>query len=214
MKRCFLMLIIVLGNNQSVLAKDFGKQGTSFEVKEEGFIAMIKRKLSGLNMEEQERKMQELAKRKVEEPTAVAGITRAKKQTSHSFDPSYVLDQDIYLPSGKLLYAAGTKVNPLDHMSWEGKLVFIDSRDRQQVEWVRESYLQEPKSKKESEEKSAKIILVAGRPLELERELEKEIYFDQFGELTSKFNIAHVPATVEQEEKYLRITEVYIGEEK
>jgi conjugal transfer pilus assembly protein TraW len=212
MNKYFLVLIVILGN-QAVFAKDFGKQGASFEIKEEGFVAMIKRKLANVNMEEQEKKMQELAKKRVEEPTAVDGITRTKKQINHSFDPSYILDQDVYLPSGKLLYAAGTTINPLDHMSWEGKLVFIDSRDRQQIEWVKKSYFKELKSD-ESEENLAKIILVAGRPLDLEQELEKEIYFDQFGELTSKFNIAHVPATVEQDGKYLKVTEVYIGEKK
>ena len=60
----------------------------------------------------------------------------------------------------------------------------------------------------------AKIVLVAGKPLELEKETGKNIYFDQFGELTSKFNISHVPAVVEQEDKHLKVTEVYIGESK
>lgn len=205
MKKSIFVLIVIL--NQIAFAKDFGKQGTSFEVKEEGLVAMIKRKLASLNIEEHEQKMQELARKKVEEPKEVDGITRTKKQVSHSFDPSYVLNEDVYLPGGKLLYAAGTTVNPLDHMSWGDKLVFIDSRDKEQVEWVKERYM-------EQEETAAKIILVAGRPLELEEELEQDIYFDQFGELTAKFNIAHVPALVEQDGKCLKVTEVYIGEKK
>ena len=205
------ILVYLVFAIKNVYARDFGKQGTSFEIKEEGFIAMIKRKLAGLNLEEQEQKMEALVKQKVEEPTPITGITRTKKQTSHSFDPSYVLDQDVYLPDGKLLYARGRKVNPLDHMSWNGKLVFIDSRDRQQVEWVKDSYFKELGGD-EAEETAIKIILVAGRPLELEREIARSIYFDQFGELTSKFNIAHVPALVEQAGKYLKVTEVYMGE--
>ena len=55
-----------------------------------------------------------------------------------------------------------------------------------------------------------KIILTGGRPLELERELANPIYFDQFGELTGRFNIAHVPAIVEQDGKYLKVTELNI----
>jgi conjugal transfer pilus assembly protein TraW len=58
----------------------------------------------------------------------------------------------------------------------------------------------------------AKVVLVGGKPLELEKELETPIYFDQFGELTSKFKIAFVPAIVEQDGKYLKVTETYVGE--
>ena len=116
----------------------------------------------------------------------------------------------MYLPGGKLLYAAGTKVNPLDHMEWEGKLVFIDAKDKEQIAWVKKNHI----DMSEIDVDDAKIVLVAGKPLELEKETGKNIYFDQFGELTSKFNISHVPAVVEQEDKHLKVTEVYIGESK
>jgi conjugal transfer pilus assembly protein TraW len=221
-----------------VFAKDFGKQGTTFEIKEEGFVSMMQRRLSSINLAEHEKMMEDIASKKVEEPTAVEGITRAEKTISHSFDPSYVLDADVFLPCGKLLYAAGTTVNPLDHMAWSGRIVFIDARDKAQVVWVKENYLKSKLASNESvsnEEESSqklasqhekdsekivkikdgddtKIILVGGRPLELEKETNSLIYFDQFGELTKKFNIAHVPATVEQDGKYLKVIEVNIEE--
>jgi conjugal transfer pilus assembly protein TraW len=220
----FLILTVFFSLSSTVLAKDFGKQGTTFEIKEEGFVAMMQRKLKGVNLAEHEQKMKDLARKRVEEPTAILGITRATKTISHSFDPSYVLDQDVFLPCGKLLYAIGTTVNPLDHMEWNGRIVFIDGRDSSQIAWVKDNYL---KSKSVNDENlsnqnkdntantfassDTKIILTGGKPLELESEVGHPVYFDQFGELTSRFNIAHVPAIVEQDGKYLKVTEINIG---
>jgi conjugal transfer pilus assembly protein TraW len=221
----FALMIIIQLLHKSVLAKDFGKQGATFEIKEEGFITMMQRKLKNVNLTEHEQKMQALARQRVEEPTALKNITRATKTVSHSFDPSYVLDQDVFLPCGKLLYPIGTRVNPLDHMDWSGRIIFIDGRDSSQIAWVKDNYLKsnsvnDENLNNQNEENAAltlassdiKIILTGGRPLELERETGIPIYFDQFGELTTKFNIIHVPAIVEQDGEYLKVTEINIGE--
>lgn len=195
------MLAVFFGLNNTVLATDFGKQGNNFPVKEEGFIAMIQRKLKSLDINAHQEQMRTHAKKAVEEPQRVAGIARATKTTSHSYDPSYTITQDVVLPCGKLLYVVGETINPLGSMSWDGKLLFIDGRDKEQVQWVQEQTADRNK-----------IVLVAGRPLELEEELQQPVYFDQAGELTTKFNIVHVPTIVEQEGKYLKITEINIKE--
>jgi len=59
-----------------------------------------------------------------------------------------------------------------------------------------------------------KIILVGGKPLQLAKEIKHQVYFDQFGELSNRFSIAHVPAIVEQEGKQLKITQINIKDEK
>jgi len=234
MRNKSLLLIIFWSLSNTALAKDFGKQGATFEIKEEGFVSMMQRKLQDVNLTEHEKKMKDLARKRVEEPTAISGITRATKTISHSFDPSYILDEDVFLPYGKLLYASGTRVNPLDHMEWNGKIVFVDGRDRSQIAWVKDNYLKLNKVFDKNEEElpqnlssqnkdnvghtttslDTKIILMGGRPLEVEIEVGSPIYFDQFGELTSRFNIVHVPAIVEQEGKYLKVTEVNIDGNK
>ncbi|WPY01928.1 Conjugal transfer pilus assembly protein Tra (plasmid) [Candidatus Trichorickettsia mobilis] len=231
MRNKSLLLIVVFSLSNPVFGKDFGKQGATFEIKEEGFVSMMQRKLKGVNLAEHEQKMKDLARKRVEEPTPVFGITRATRTVSHSFDPSYVLDEDVFLPCGKLLYPAGTRVNPLDHMEWGGKIVFIDGRDSSQIAWLKDNYMKSNEAFNKNKEElpqnlgdqnkdnaahtfapsDNKIILTGGRPLELEREVENPIYFDQFGELTNKFNIAHVPAIVEPEGKYLKVTEINIG---
>lgn len=207
-----IVLMALLSLNAQAI--DFGKQGNSFSIKEEGFITMIKRKLKGVDLAEHEEKMRALVKKRVEEPEAIFGISRAEKTVSHSFDPSYMLDQDIVLPCGKLLYAAGEMVNPLDHMSWDGKLLFIDARDKEQVDWLLKSYFRDEQKNEEQEVSHNKIVLVAGKPFELEEDVQQPVYFDQTGELTKKFNIAHVPAIVEQDGKFLKVTEVDIAKVK
>ncbi|MDR0774377.1 MAG: hypothetical protein LBE72_03600 [Rickettsia sp.] len=83
-------------------------------------------------------------------------------------------------------------------------MIFIDSRDKEQVEWFKQ---QQSSSVIKAEDK---LILVAGRPLDLQKELDREVYFDQAGVLTTKFKIKQVPAIIQQEGKVLRIKEVKI----
>jgi len=199
-----LLILAMLSMVQTANAVDFGKVGTSFEVKEEGFIAMIKRKLSQVDIEEHQRQMIETARKKAVEPVKVKGIRKTVKEQSFTFDLTYTLKEDIYLPGGKLLYKAGTMVNPLEHMSLDKKLIFIDGTDKEQVQWFKDKKADGSFAEKD------KLLLIAGKPIDLGNELDREVYFDQAGVLTSKFKIEQVPAIVEQEGKILRIKEVQI----
>ena len=209
---------------QVASARDFGKYGVTSEIKEEGFLAMITRKLKSVDMTSVQKNMQQLAEGRVNEPTPVRGITKTKIARSFTFDPTYTLQEDIHLPCGKLLHKAGTKVNPLDHMELARKMIFIDARDEAQAKWLknqielrRKEFAAKEKDRDQKvegkdEKEELVIILVAGRPFELQESLDKVVYFDQNGELTSRVGIKQVPAIVTQENKLLRIEEVYIGE--
>lgn len=131
-------MILVILLPQITIAKDFGIYGTIFEVKEEGFLAMIKRKLKLVDIEQEKSKMLEIAKTRIEQPVAVTNIKRTQKAQYFTYDPSYIIKEDIILPNGKLLYKLGTKINPLDHINLDKKLIFIDSRDKEQVEWFKQ----------------------------------------------------------------------------
>ena len=210
------LMIFVLAAFNTSYAKDFGTAGMSFAVEEEGFVAMIKRRLSSINIAEQQQRMQDIVRNRVNNPIPVSRISRASRTISHSFDPSYVLPEDIILPCGKLLYRAGMIINPLDYISMQAKLVFIDGQDQDQLEWLKSKFIETMHAKKTNVDESRediKIILVAGRPLELADQLKQNVYFDQFAELTRKFNIQNVPAIAEQEGKVIKITEINIGNE-
>ena len=185
-------------------AKDLGKMGSSFNIDEEPFLKMIERKLKSLDIEEHQKVIKEKAEKSVREPKIVKAIKRAKLDREWQYDPSFTTKKDIILPCGKLLHKAGTTINPLDNMEFDRVLYFIQGDDKDQVRWVSQSL---QRYKKEEMER-IKVILVSGKPLELEQHLSHKIYFDQFGELTKKFGIKNVPASVKQDGKYLEIKEI------
>jgi len=204
-------LIVLKANGAE--AKVFGKYGYSFEIKEEGFLEMIYRKLKTVDIEKEQQKMVDITKKRVEEPKPVDRIKEATKSTEYRFDPTYELDEDIKHPDGTIIYPAGTKVNPLDKMEFDRKLYFIDARRASQVKWLK-AELEQHHSKdieRAANKIEAKVILVGGRPQELSMELGREVYFDQSGELTGRFKIECVPATLEQDGKFLKIREININ---
>ena len=203
MKQLITIALVIL-IPQIAFSKDFGVHGSIFEIKEEGFLSLIQRKLKLIDIEKEQKKMLEIVKIRIEEPTRVANIKRTQKAQTYSYDPSYITEEDIILPDGRVLYPAGTKVNPLDHMNLDKKLIFIDGKDSLQIEWFKN---QESSLKISKEDK---LILIAGRPLDLQKELGREVYFDQAGVLTTKFKIEQVPAIIEQKGNILWIREIEI----
>lgn len=178
-------------------AKDFGVQGHTFEIIEQDFLEVINARLNAVDWNKFNQKIQSQTKDYVEAPTPVRNITKAKKSKEYLYDPAYVLDQNIYDHTSKLIHPAGTKVNPLEFTSLKEALLFIDADDEIQVKFALKQY-------KQKQEK-LKIILVKGSPIKFQRKEKIWIYFDQGGVLTSKLGIAQVPALVTQEGLKLKI---------
>lgn len=211
-----ILIIINILTPIAVSAKDLGVVGQTFNVVEEPFIEMLKKRLDKLDLEKEKQKIQAAAKERVENPQAVSGINPARKDRVFYFDPSYILDKDAVLPCGKVLHKAGTKVNPLEHMDLDRRLFFIDSRRENQIAWLKER-LNSPLAKQEQKEQvEDRVILVAGSVFKLQELLGEEhadkVYFDQAGELTTKFGIKASPAVVEQEGFRLKIEEVVLND--
>ncbi|EER20764.1 MULTISPECIES: conjugal transfer protein TraW [spotted fever group] len=213
MKLILGLVILVLSS--SVLGIDFGKRGATYKVAEEGFVSMIKNRLSTLDLQQHQEEMRRIAKQQILEPAPVLGIRATSESREFWYDPSFTLTEDIKLPDGKILHKAGTKVNPLDHMVFDRELIFIDGRSQKQVEWLKARLedTQANSKKKTNEEVNnfeMRIILVGGKILELQEDIGRTLYFDQGGELTNKFGIEQVPAIVVQDGKKLKISEIKI----
>lgn len=206
-------------------AMDMGKHGATYEVAEEGFVSMIKSRLSSLDLQQHQEEMLRTAKRQVLEPAPVVGIRATSEPREFWYDPSFILMEDIKLPDGKILHKAGTKVNPLDHMVFDRELIFIDGRSQEQVAWLKQRLEKVEQTRtaenntqmivtQERQEKynnlEMRIILVGGKILELQEDIGRTLYFDQAGELTNKFGIEQVPAIVVQDGKRLKISEIKI----
>lgn len=199
-----LTLLVV----KPAIAANLGKRGQSFSVIEEGIITMLKSRLAKVDIHEHQRHIKERAKKQVLEPKTTSSLPRAARRRQYSFDPSITLQEDAKLPCGRIIVPAGTKVNPLEKMEFDRRLWFIDGRDAAQVTWLAEK-LQEASSGKLQE----RIILTAGRPLDIQERLRATAYFDQGGVLATKFGLKALPAVVEADGLVLKITEEDITEE-
>ena len=202
--------VFILSN--SVSAKDFGNRGANYPVAEESILLMFQKKLGALDLKKEEERMRKAAEERVKNPAPVSGIVPAKETREFWHDPTYILTEDAVLPCGRVLYRAGTAVNPLDYMDLDRRLFFVDGREKKQVEWLKSRLL--PDSNSGENKIEDRIILVGGSPAELQDKLGFEVYFDQAGELTTRFGIKGSPALAEQDGKSLKIVEVALDEEE
>ena len=209
MRKTLLVLLFLLFSTtayQKSIARDYGQQGTVYPIVEQDFLKEIMAKLGVMEKNGKLAKFQNGVKKQmvdsVNKPKPVAGITTTKFAKSWLFDPSVFLNHDLADQNGRVFYKAGSKVNPLDHLSLTRTIIFIDGDDEMQVRWA----IKQDKLKKNK----TKIILVKGAIIDLMKQTKTRLYFDQNGTLTKKFSIEHTPAKIEQEGKKLRISEVLL----
>lgn len=206
-----LLILIFMLIPDFAIAKDLGVRSQSFKIEEQSLQEMILERLAGVDLEEAKEKMQNIARNQIENPSAVLGIGRAAEDSWWYHDPTYVLDKDVILPCGKLIYSAGTRVNPLDQMNLQRRILFIDARDDDQIMWLKENARLGDEETEDSNVIKDVVVLVGGSPIELTKQLGVQVYFDQHGGyLTDKWHIKSVPAIVEQEGARLKISEVRI----
>ena len=196
MKRILLFLLFLGG----VEAKDFGVMGECFPVEEKSILEVIRSRVESLS-EVDIALLQESLKEKYENhlnhPPEVEGLSKANQYEVHYFDPTVRVHQDIKDHNDTVIIPKGTKYNPLTASKLNQELLFFDGTDKSQIEWA--------KSQKGA------WILVKGKPLELEKNEETPVFFDQRGSLTKKFKITKIPTKVSQEGKYLKIEAFPIG---
>ena len=181
-------------------AKDLGVRGETWAIAEPDLLAELEARLHELErsgaLAAIGDEARARARTRMEAPAPVAGITPATQRRTRLFDPSVVLDSDVRLPDGRVLAAAGTRINPLEHVSLGSDLLFIDGRRDVEVSWAIGHVA------------PAKIVLLAGRPLDLSRRHGRPFFFDQGGRLAERFGLAATPVVAEQDGLHLRITEV------
>lgn len=197
-----ILLIYSIAVSRYSHAKDFGVVGHSYEIIEQDIIEYIKAKLVNQDLEALNQEMQEKVKARISRPEPVVGITDAREnREEYTFDPTFVLREDIRDHKGQLIHVKGTEINPLSRLPLGKVLIFINGENEKQVEYAFAEY--------KAQNDKAKIILTSGSPTKLQK-AHKDIwiYFDQFGALTKKLGIKAVPAVVKQEGIKLKINEV------
>ena len=185
-------------------AKDLGVRGATWPVAEPDLLAQIEARLVQMErsgaLARLEEEARERARQRIEAPEPVPGIGPAQEERSRLWDPAITVVRDIRTSDGTLIAAAGTRVNPLERIVLARDLLFVDGRREAEIAWALKH------------DRPAKIVLLAGRPLELMRRHARPFFFDQGGRLAARFGLRFSPSLVEQAGTRLRVTEVPVAD--
>lgn len=204
MRGLFVLLLVLPGWSP---AHDLGAFGKTYPITEPDFLAEIQaiaqQKMASGEWKRLEVEARERGKRYFERPPTVTGLHPATKSRVRRFDPGITLTEDIRDADGRLLFAAGTSVNPADIAPFPGALLYLNGDDKRQVT------LAEKLVKQKGD--ALKVVLVAGSPAELMRKWERPVYFDQAGAGVRRFGLDIVPALITQKnpsDRFLTIEEI------
>jgi conjugal transfer pilus assembly protein TraW len=183
-------------------AQNLGVHGRMYEIQEEDAVGYLKRRIAGWQKDGTVKRKQDEAISRVREtmlhPKPIPGISTATSNKTFFWDPTQSLEKPITDGKGRIIYPAGTRINPLAYGGLSKRLVFIDARDAAQVAFAVQGKLANPKDK---------IILTGGSWVELTKKINEQVFYDQSGYLTRRFGIHHVPAVVQQDGLKLKIEE-------
>jgi len=178
--------------------------GPTYPIKEVDAIEAIQNKLAAMEKSGALERLKDEAKARIEKqilsPLPVSGISIVEKSNIRYFDPTYILNEDIFDHDGNIIAAKGTRVNPLEVMPVHKKLFFFDGRSNEQV------LMAEKFAKEYGTEFTP--ILTAGDWAETSNRLKQAVYFDQQGKMTTRLTVTSVPSLVFQEGTKMRIEEI------
>ena len=211
MKRCIVSTALVfglmLGAAGGARAIDLGVIGPTYEISEPHLLQMIEQRLREKERSGELGRLEEEARKRgiatVKNPPPVTGLRPTDTMRTFYFDPSFTLDRNVLGPQGELLFAAGTRKNPLEVVSLSRHLLFFDARNPRQVGRARQLIA--------LYQGRVKPILVGGSYLDLMQSWHVPVYYDQQGLLTRRLGITQVPALVSQEGLRLRIDELAVS---
>lgn len=211
MLHCLLgyLLAAALAAAGSAYATDLGTIGPVYPIAEPDLLDFIRQRLQEKERSGELKQREEQARARgteaVVHPAPVAGLKAAEATRTFYVDPTFTLERHVVDDKGKLLFAAGTRKNPLDIVSLSKHLLFFDARDQRQIARAHEliAFYRDRKV-------PVKPILVGGSPLDLMKAWRTPVYYDQQGLLTRRLGITQVPALVSQEGRRLRIDEMVL----
>lgn len=183
----FWMVLI----SMSLQARDLGKYGQVFEIKEVNLLDYLRQKSQSLPINELNKIFENV--RPQFKPAKI--LQNATVYRQFYFDPTICAQEDIFDQQGKVIVAKGYCVNPLDYTSLSADLLFLDGANLSHIQWAK------------TQSDQTQWILVNGNPLTLEERESHAIYFDQQGVLATKLSLTCLPAKVSQSNQLLLIEE-------
>ena len=188
-------------------ALDLGRVGPVWPVAEPDLLALIQSRLQEKQASGELARIQKdfevRSRRSIESPAPVTGLVRTRAPRSFLFDPTVTAPDTVRDPEGRVLVAAGTRINPLDYVGLSRPLIFFDARDREQSKVAL--------ALRQRHQGRAHLILTGGSFIDFMKRHDLRVYYDQQGLLVRRLGIRQVPALVTQEGRMLRIDELKVG---
>lgn len=208
-KTTFFSGVMILFNS-AAMAEQLENVGTVYQIKEKDAVEAIMQKLNSMNESGELKKLEQQAIERsvnsIKNPKPVVGIRTTKVASSKLFDPSVTYEEAIVTDDNTIIAPAGTRVNPLDHISLSKSMIFFSGDDPDQVKAV--------KALVDKHKTAVRPILVSGSWLNISRQWQMQVYFDQGGYLSNRFGIETVPTVVRQVGNMLEIAAIPAGELK
>lgn len=185
---------------QLTCAESLGTYGRTYPIKERDAISAMKdavrKKLANGGKEAMLKGAQERYLASLNNVATPAGISAARNNSVHFVDLTETVKETITDGNGRLVVAAGTKINPLVIAPLTKKLFFIDAKDPRQLQLVKK--LADPNDK---------IILLGGSVFKAGEFLKRQVYLDVPG-FHTRMKIKSLPSIVSQEGDKLKVQEV------
>ena len=185
-------------------AQSLGTQGATYAIQEQSALEWIEERLLVLQGRGEIAALQARLKAKgiasIERPPQVRGLRPTDSPRTFEKDLTVLVSKNIRDAQGRLIQAAGTRINPLNRVFSKKSLLFFNGDSPEQLAWALAEY--------ERSHGLVKLVLVKGPVLQLMRDHELPFYFDQAGRLIRYFNIEQIPARVSQSKDKLLIEEL------
>lgn len=186
-------------------SQDLGVLGKRYPFAEEDYYEVLMAQVRDAEakgvlaqkLEEQKKKVRDY----IERPQGIT-LPVASQSMVHYVDPTYQLEQDILDDKGNVLYPQGFTFNPLHYMSWDKRFCMIDADVEAQIVWAEKTCTLVGRDR---------IVLVNGAFLATQKLLQRQIYFDQYGKISSRFHVRYLPSLAVQEGDLIRV-EAYVVE--
>jgi len=171
--------------------KDYGLYGRVYPIREEDILKVFASKQKEVEERLKER-LPEIRKRMLVLTKYDGRFEHAKEDRVYYVDPKLILAEDVYDHRGNVLFPKGTVFDPTESVKL-GRYIIIDGNSRKQVEFALRGDFR-------------RIILVSGDLEKLTKTYGRPFYFGN-DELIERFKIKRVPAVIEGEGEYVKVTE-------
>ncbi|AII15600.1 conjugal transfer protein TraW (plasmid) [Campylobacter iguaniorum] len=194
-----MMMLYASSNNELFI-------GDTHEFAEKDMLEAIQQHLTD-NKEKIEKRFEEekiKAKEKIKQyqPDGLIALEPALKDNVFEPDMSYTLDRDIKDAEGNIIYKKGFTFNPLKYAKLGYGIVVINGKNRQEVEWFKNS--------KYANTIAYRLLITDGSYYDLIKELNQQVFYC-LPEITKRFQLKHTPSIVVQKREKIEVSEICLS---